>query len=57
MMPVNKAGLGLQNPIKSTNKKVLSLQHESAEIIRVAMGESELSAANHLQVVREERHD
>ena len=54
-MLVNKAGLGLQNTVTSENKKLLSSQRASMELILDVTGESKLSTADHLQVLREER--
>ena len=56
-MPVKKAGLGLQNPVTSVDEKYPSLQHASTELIWAVTGERELSTANNLLALREERRD
>ena len=56
-MPVKKSGLGLLNPVTSTNKKYLSVQRASTELIWSVTGEGAFYNANHLLVPREERND
>ena len=55
MVLVKKSGLGLQNSVTSADEKPLSLQHLRTELIRYMKGESKFSAADYLQVVKEER--
>ena len=56
-MPVKKYDLGLLNPLTSANKKYLSSQRASTELIRYVTGEGKFSNANHLLVLRDERRD
>ena len=56
-MPVKKSGLGLLNPVTSANKKYPSLQWASTELIQDVKGRGELSNADHLLSLREERID
>ena len=56
-MPVKKSGLGLLNPVTSANKKYLSLERASTELIRAVIVESVFSNANCLLALREERRD
>ena len=39
-MPVNKSGLGLQNPVTSAIEKILNSQRASMELIRAVKVES-----------------
>ena len=56
-MPVKKYDLGLLNPLTSANKKYLSSQRASTELIRYVTGEGKFSNSNHLLVLREEMRD
>ena len=52
-IPVKKSGLGLQNPVTSTDKKFQSSRRASTELIHTVTEESELSTAGQLQALRE----
>ena len=56
-MLVNKYGLGLQDPVTSTNKKYLSLIRAISDLIGAVMGAIAFSTANHLLALREEIRD
>ena len=56
-MMVKKAGLGLQNIAMLANKKILSLQHASMDMILSVMGEIKFSTDDHIQALREERRE
>ena len=56
-MKVNKDVLGLLNPVSYANKKYLSLQRASKELIRDVTVGGEFSDAYHLLEPREEKHD
>ena len=56
-MPVNKAGLSLKNTATCINKKSISSQRVITDMIWTVTGESELFTVNHLQALREEKHD
>ena len=56
-IPVKKSGLDLLNPMTSVNKKYLSLQRASTELLKYVTGEVNFSNANHLLVLREEKRD
>ena len=55
-MLVKKVGLGLKNPVTYA-KKILSLQRARTELIQAMARESKFSTADHLQALREERHN
>ena len=54
-MLVNKADLGLLNPVTSAKEKYISLQREITELIQSVTGEGIFSNVNRLQALREER--
>ena len=54
---VNKYGLGLLNPVTSTNEKYLSSQRAITEFIRGMKGEGNFSNSDHLLTNREERRN
>ena len=54
---VNKSGLGLYNPVAQAEEKYTGLLCESYDLIGSVTGERELSNADHLWVVKEERRD
>ena len=54
-MQVNKFGLVLQNLVTPNNKKLLSLQHVSMDLIRAVTVESKLSNDDNLHEIKEER--
>ena len=56
-MPVNKSGLGLQDPVTSSNKKYPISLHISSKLIGYITGDRSLSTANCLMDLREEKHD
>ena len=56
-MTVKKFGLGLQNPVTSSDVKLRSLQCASTELIMAVMGERIFQTADHLQAVKEESSD
>ena len=56
-IPVKKSGLGLLNPVTSVKEKYLSSQWGSAELIWDVMGGGELSNADQLLALGEERRD
>ena len=55
-MSFKKVGLGLQNPVTYSEKN-LGLQRARTELIQAVARESKLSTADHLQALREERHN
>ena len=57
MMPVNKSRLTLLHPVKLAQKKYLSSQRGSSELVRSMMGGRAFSNDNHLRTQGEERHD
>ena len=57
MFPVNKSGLGLQNPVTSAEDKYTSLLLASYELIGAVKVEKEFSTADHLLAFKEERWD
>ena len=57
MMTVKKSGLVILNPVTPANKKCLSSQRESAELIWAVTGGGTFSNADHLLALREERRD
>ena len=57
MMPVNKSGLGPQDPVTSASKKYLSLIRTSRKLIEAVTGERSFSTADHLLALREGRRD
>ena len=54
---VKKFGLGLKNPVTSTDEKYLSLQSASMELNQDVIGEGCFSTDNHLLELREEIQD
>ena len=56
-MPVKKSGLGLQDPMTSSNDKYLSLLCAISDLIGDVTGESGSSTTYNLQAVKEERCD
>ena len=56
-MPVNKSGLGLLNPVTSSQYKYLSSLWGSAELARAVTGGGAFSNADHLRTLSEERCD
>ena len=54
---VKNFGLGLQNPVMSSNEKYLSSCHAGTELIRDVKREIEFSTVDHLQVVKKEISD
>ena len=54
MIPVKKSGLGVLNPVTSAQKKCLSSQRGSAELIQDVTGEGAFSNSNLLQTLVEE---
>ena len=57
MMLIQNPGLGLQNPVMSTDVKILNPQRAIAEFIRALEVESKSLTANRLQVVKEGSSD
>ena len=56
-MSVNKAGLGILNPVTSDQENYLSFTQGSAELTRAVTGGGEFSNADHLRTLSEERRD
>ena len=56
-MTVKISGLGLLNPVTSTQDKYLRSQRGSVELIRAGTGGGAFSNSNHLRKLEEERHD
>ena len=54
MMPFKKAGLGLLNPVMSSQGKYLSSQRGSKELVRVMTGGGAFSNSDHLWTLSEE---
>ena len=52
-IPINKSGLGIQNPLISAHKIFEILQCTSVELMNVVTRKSEFSSANHVRAVRE----
>ena len=57
MMPVNKAALGLLNPVRSAQENYLSSTRGRAELIWAVTGGGEFSNANHLRTLSDEQRD
>ena len=57
MLPVNKSGMGLHNPVASVKDKYNSLLCLSCKLIGTVTGERAFSNADHVQVVKGERWD
>ena len=55
--PVNKLGLGLQNPVTSSENKYTSLLHESCDLIDAVTGKRDFSTADHIRDFKEEQQD
>ena len=55
--PVKKSGQGLLNPVTSSQEKYLRYQWGSAELVWAVTGGEELSNADHLRALSEERRD
>ena len=56
MLTVKKYALGLLNPVKHAEVKYPSLLREIRKLIQAVTEEGKFSNANHLLVIREERH-
>ena len=56
-MSVRKSGLGFLNPVTSDQEKYLRSTRGSLELIWAVTGGGELSNADHLRILSEERHD
>ena len=54
-MMVNKYGLGIQNMVTSSHKKIESSQRASVELVNAVTGKSEFSTTIHVIAVREQR--
>ena len=57
MMPVRKAGLGLLNPVTSSQNNHLSSTRGSTKLVWVVTGGGGFSNADHLRTLSEERRD
>ena len=57
IIPVNKSGLGILNPVNSAHDKYLSSQQGSVELVRAMTGGGAFSNADHLRTPSEEQHD
>ena len=56
-MPINKPRLGLLNTVTSAQEKYLIYTRGSTELVRAVTGGGELSNADHLRTLSEERRD
>ena len=56
-MPVNKAVLGILNPVTSSQEKSLRSQQGSMELVQDMTRGGELSNADHLRTLSEEQCD
>ena len=54
-MMVKRSGIGLQDPVMSSNDKYLISLRASSELIGAVTGEIKFSTADHLLALREER--
>ena len=57
MMPVNKSGLGILNPVTSAKDNDLSPHQEIAELIRAVTGVGAFYNCDELLALREERRN
>ena len=57
MMPVNKSGLELLNPVTSAQEKYLISTRGSTELVRAVTGGGAFSNSDHLRTLSEEQRD
>ena len=57
MLPPNKSGMGLHNPVTSAAEKYTSSLRSSYKLIGAVTGNREFSATDHLWLVKEENWD